>query len=51
MNLQLVIALRLSRYFGTTPQHWLNLQREYDLSATIAQHGEQIDKTVQPKIA
>jgi len=44
-------ALRLSRYFGTTPQLWLNLQQEYDLSATIALHGEYINKVVQPKAA
>src|SRR5713226_535636 len=25
------MALRLSRYFGTTPQHWQSLQAEYDL--------------------
>jgi addiction module HigA family antidote len=25
-------ALRLSRYFGTTAQYWLNLQNSYDLS-------------------
>ncbi len=25
------IALRLARYFRTTPQLWLNLQRAYDL--------------------
>jgi addiction module HigA family antidote len=25
------MALRLSRAFGTTPQLWLNLQRNYDL--------------------
>ena len=24
-------ALRLSRYFGTSPQFWLNLQAKYDL--------------------
>jgi len=24
-------ALRLGRYFRTTPQLWLNLQRSYDL--------------------
>lgn len=24
-------ALRLARYFGTTPQFWLNLQTAYDL--------------------
>ena len=25
------IALRLARYFGTTPQVWLNLQETYEL--------------------
>jgi len=25
------MALRLSRYFGTTPQRWQSLQAEYDL--------------------
>ena len=25
-------ALRLARYFGTTAQFWINLQRAYDLS-------------------
>lgn len=24
-------ALRLARYFGTTPQLWMNLQAQYDL--------------------
>ncbi len=24
-------AMRLSRYFGTTPQFWMNLQANYDL--------------------
>jgi addiction module HigA family antidote len=26
------IALRLARYFSTTPEFWLNLQRTYDLA-------------------
>ncbi len=25
-------ALRLARYFGTSPQFWLNLQNQYDLA-------------------
>jgi len=25
------IALRLAKYFGTTPELWLNLQSDYDL--------------------
>ena len=44
-------ALRLSRYFGTTPQLWLNLQQAYDLSATIVHQGAQIDRVVQPRAA
>ncbi len=27
-------ALRLSRYFGSTPEFWINLQAAYDLSVT-----------------
>jgi antitoxin HigA-1 len=26
-------ALRLGRYFGTTPDYWINLQARYDLEA------------------
>ena len=26
------IALRLARYFSTSPEFWLNLQRTYDLA-------------------
>lgn len=28
-------ALRLARYFGTTPQVWLNPQQAYDVSAAM----------------
>lgn len=28
-------ALRLGRFFGTTPQFWLNLQINYDLASAI----------------
>ncbi|MCK5467471.1 MAG: HigA family addiction module antidote protein, partial [Cyclobacteriaceae bacterium] len=24
-------AIRFAKYFGTTPEFWMNLQREYDL--------------------
>jgi len=30
----LVGFLKLSEYFGTTPQFWLNLQNAYDLHKT-----------------
>jgi addiction module HigA family antidote len=29
-------ALRLARYFGTTPKVWLNLQASYDLDMAVA---------------
>lgn len=44
-------ALRLARYFGTTPQFWLNLQQAYDLSLAIAEHGEQINQDIRPRAA
>ena len=28
-------ALRLSRFFGTTPEFWLNLQQTFDLGAAL----------------
>ena len=31
------IALRLGKYFGMTPQFWLNLQTDYDLRRAAAQ--------------
>ena len=35
-------ALRLARYFGTTPQFWMNLQSNYDLRLAEAQTGHRI---------
>lgn len=29
------VALRLARYFETSPEFWLNLQRSYDLSLAL----------------
>lgn len=42
-------ALRLARYFGTTPQFWLNLQEHYDLTVTAAEKGERIVREVAPR--
>jgi addiction module HigA family antidote len=30
------VALRLGKYFGMTPQFWMNLQTEYDLRCAAA---------------
>ncbi len=39
-------ALRLGRYFGTSPQFWLNLQTAYDLKRAEAELGAQIAREV-----
>lgn len=41
-------ALRLARYFKTTPQFWLNLQSRYDLEITEDEHLAKIERDVQP---
>ena len=35
-------ALRLARYFGTTPQFWMNLQANYDLELAQDSRGAEI---------
>lgn len=41
-------SLRLARFFGTTPEFWLNLQTAYDLRRTKVQVGGQIEREVHP---
>ena len=43
------IALRLARYFGMTPQVWLNLQKTYELRQAEIDVGERIAKRVKPR--
>ena len=40
-------ALRLGRYFGISPQFWLNLQTRFDLEVTEDLLAERLDKEVQ----
>ena len=42
-------ALRLSRYFGTTPQFWLNLQQGFELRTAEIASGERIAARVRPR--
>ena len=42
-------ALRLSRYFETTPQLWLGLQTDYDLDVAEDELGERLDREVRTK--
>ena len=42
-------ALRLARYFGTTPQLWLNLQQTWELRQAEIEVGGKIAKRVTPR--
>lgn len=42
-------ALRLSRYFRTTPQFWLGLQTDYDLDVAEDELGERLNREVRAK--
>ena len=44
-------ALRLSRYFGTTPQLWLNLQMSFELRTAQIEAGKDIEERVRPREA
>ncbi|MCP4658637.1 MAG: HigA family addiction module antidote protein [bacterium] len=44
-------ALRLARYFGTSPDLWLGLQAEYDLRQAERSLGARIKIEVQPRLA
>lgn len=41
-------ALRLSRFFGNSPQFWMGLQAQYDLDITQDQLGKRLDREVRP---
>ena len=42
-------ALRLSRYLGTTPELWMNLQKSYELRTAEIEAGKQIEKQIKPR--
>jgi antitoxin HigA-1 len=39
-------ALRLSRFFGTSPQFWLGLQANYDLDLAMETLGRHLERDV-----
>ena len=41
-------ALRLARYFGTSPQFWMGLQNDYDLDVAADALGKRLDIEVRP---
>jgi addiction module HigA family antidote len=42
-------ALRLSRYLGTTPEFWLNLQKTFELRVAEKVAGKRIARRVRPR--
>lgn len=44
-------ALRLGRYFGTTPEFWANLQTRYDLDVAERTLRRKIEREVTPRAA
>lgn len=42
-------ALRLSRYFGTTPEFWMNLQQHYELQVARQTKLREIERAVRPR--
>ncbi|MEO8667999.1 MAG: HigA family addiction module antitoxin [Bauldia sp.] len=42
-------ALRLSRFFGTSPDFWINLQAMHDLTKAKSENGAEINKQVLPR--
>ncbi|HXX02915.1 MAG TPA: HigA family addiction module antitoxin [Xanthobacteraceae bacterium] len=44
-------AFRLARYFGTTPEFWINLQARYDLDVANRTLRRRIEREVAPRAA
>ena len=42
-------ALRLARYFGTSAEFWLGLQRDYDLQVARDEFEAQIKSQIRPR--
>jgi antitoxin HigA-1 len=44
-------VLRLARYFGTSPEFWVNLQARYDLDIAGRSLRQRIEREVSPRAA
>ena len=44
-------ALRLGRYFGTTPEFWISLQTRYDLDVAERTVRREIEREIEPHAA
>ena len=44
-------ALRLARYFATTPAYWMNLQARFDLESARDQWDAKVKAEIRPRTA
>jgi antitoxin HigA-1 len=49
-NVTAPIALRIARYFGTSPDIWMGIQANYDLAIANDREGARIEREVRPVI-
>jgi len=47
-NVTAQIALRIARYFGTSPEIWIGIQTAYDLEIAKDREGARIERDVRP---
>jgi addiction module HigA family antidote len=47
-NITAPIALRIARYFGTSPDIWMGIQTGYDLEMAKDRDGTRIEREVRP---
>jgi antitoxin HigA-1 len=47
-NFTAPIALRVARYFGTSPDIWMGIQTDYDLEVAKDREGSSIEREVRP---
>jgi plasmid maintenance system antidote protein VapI len=43
-------ALRLGQWFGTSPDFWLNLEKQVELRLAVQQLGQKFRETVSPRV-
>jgi antitoxin HigA-1 len=51
LSITAAIALRLAKYFATTPELWLNLQTGYDLRLARAKDWPKVEPRVRALVA
>ena len=44
-------AIRLAKFFGTTEEFWMNLQREYDLRVAHSEKEDEFEKIKQYQLS